>query len=185
MYSFLFLLATATMLLGSCTKTDIREQVDNAPIRTHVVASAWTSEVSMAWSDTTTASHPHKYFSWDAPELTEDIMHNGAVLVYAKIRLEDSEVLMPATFYYTTGVDYDTYECTPTMASLHLVHSKFVGGAFEQPDVRDDISFRYILLQGVPHPDGRTETGKIGGYTVEELRAMSYNELISLFKIAK
>jgi hypothetical protein len=152
------------------------------PGTANVIFSAWSLGSSMTWSDTTVSSVPYKSSAWVSASLTQDVLDNGAVLIYA--RTPDNFVYqLPAAMYTgATTMDFDQYRSIGSVGSLTLLHTKSVGGIFEAPTGQQNVSFRYVFIPGGVS-SGRVASGPVAGYSIEQLQTMPYAQIANLFRI--
>lgn len=180
-FSFLSLCFSAVILLASCTKEKALPPAGDPPPT--VIYSNWTEESTMSWSDTLVASDPYTRTAWTVPVLTQSMIDNGAVLVYARTNSDANVRIFPATIFDQNNSDFEKYQSFPVSASFELLHSKSVGGVFETPTVNSNISFRYILLENAPPANARIATGSAAGFNMDDLKAMSYQDLAIILGI--
>ena len=187
--NFLSLCFSALILLASCTKEYVTppsgSNQNDYPAPVIVTASDWTSESSMTWSDATATSSVFTTTNWDAPELTQEMVDNGAVLIYANTTSGDAPKLLPAMFERTSNSEYDEYRSVAEPRVIQLSHATYKDGDYATPIVNDDVSFRYILINNAPPANGRIITNNGVEYNLDELKLMSYSEVITILGIAQ
>jgi hypothetical protein len=141
----------------------------------NVIYSAWFSPA--AWVPATGFND----FTFDktAPSLTQAVIDNGAVLSYAKITGETT--VRPLSTTINTGVTgIATYGFNlPAINTIRYSVTRVAGGTYV-PLITDQ--FRYVIIPGAV-AGGRMATGAARGYSLEQLRQMSYEQVIALFNI--
>jgi len=184
-FSFLSLCFSALILISSCTKEKTPPPAANPPQEQPPVVrySEWTESSIMAWQDTLVSGEPSLRSVWDAPGLTQSVIDNGAVLVYARTNSDANVRIFPAMILDQSNSDYEMYQSFPAMESFELFHNKFVGGVFETPTISNDVSFRYIFLENAPPANARIATGSAAGFTMDDLKAMTYHEVAIILSI--
>jgi len=182
--SFLSLCFSFALLFASCTKeVQPAQQDDASPVR--IISSNWVSASSMTWSDAAATPGVFVYASWNVPELTQDIVDNSAVLIFAKTGAAKSERIFPARINGSTTASFDLYRSIAGEQSIELSHTKYTDGTYTTPTANDNVSFRYILLKNVPPANARIATGSVAGYNLEELKRMDYDSITSLLGIGQ
>ena len=148
----------------------------------NVIYSAWFSFVAANWGDSAmanlgTAKRANKL----APGITQAILDNGLVLAYTK----NGNPTFPGVGPYLLPF------IIPGNPGIIVGHMPVVGRLiyYNQTTnntggvvVNADYQFRYIIIPGGV-AGGRVMSGKAAGYTVEELKAMPYQQVASLFNI--
>jgi hypothetical protein len=178
--SFLALGFIAILSVVSCTKENFKEYVTPVGPEPHRFASSeWTMDGQLTWED---GPNSNKIASWNAEPLSQEVIDNGGLLVYGKSNFDGSVNLLPSSFFITLNPDeFDLYECFPTAGSISLFHTKSVNGVFETPGDVNQLSFKYIIIDGPIVPsNGRTPTNGTNAFTVDDLRTLSYDEVISI-----
>ncbi len=183
--TFLSLCLSVFISFSSCTKEKTNPPIVNPPQEQPptVVYSEWMEESSLTWSDTLVNAEPNTRAVLNASGLTQSTIDNGAVLIYARTNSDASVRIFPAMILDANNSDYEMYQSFPIAESFELLHSKFVNGVFETPTVSNNISFRYIYLENVPPANGRINTGAATGLNMEDLKAMSYQDVVILLSI--
>jgi hypothetical protein len=141
----------------------------------NVIYSAWFSPA--AWTPTTGFND----FSFDktAPSLTQAAIDNGAVLGYVKITTETT--VRPLSTTINTGITgLATYGFNlPAPNVVRYTLTRASGGTYT-PLITDQ--FRYIIIPGAV-AGGRMIGGAARGYSLEQLRQMSYEQVRTLLNI--
>jgi hypothetical protein len=179
-FIFLSLCFSAFTFFSSCTKEETYSPFVNQPPQEQpptVIYSDWTEEYSLSWSDTLFGGEPFLRATWNVPELTQSVIDNGAMLIYAKTNSDGTVRNFPAMIVDQNNTDYETYHNFATVNSFEIFHNKFANGAFEMPSVNNNISFRYVLLENAPPANARIATGSAAGFSIEDLRAMTYQDV--------
>ncbi len=151
-FTFLSLCFSMLILISSCTKDKAPPPVVDPPQEQPPIVfySDWVEESSLSWSDTLVGSDPNLRTVWDAPGLTQSVIDNGAILVYARTNSDVNVRIFPAIIFDSNNSDFESYNNSPTVASFELWHNKSVGGVFEMPSVNSNIIFRCIFLENAP-----------------------------------
>ncbi len=90
------------------------------------------------------------YYAWlDAPEITEDIYYDGAVLVYRLIEIDPfSFNMLPYTYVdndYMVYLDYDAY-----IGGISLIYKEIEGGVNLPNPPANLMSFKVVIIEGIP-----------------------------------
>jgi hypothetical protein len=203
-FSSLSLLVLAISFLASCTKEGPEGPIGatgpqgppgapgapgapgtpGAGITTY---SAWYTTVAADWVTSAPLGQYVAAFRFDrnAPGITQAIMDNGVVLAYVKnwrvfgFPRATETAQMP----YLADVDFmDYYDYViPAPGTLrHLYKSLAPWGAADLAGTQ----FRYILISGsVAGGRGVDSEVTYGGYTLDQLKSMSYEEVAAAFQI--
>ena len=187
--SFLSLCFSALILLASCTKEAVPPPTgsntnDGTASLVHVTASEWSSASSMTWTDATATQDVFLHANWNVAELTQQVLDNGAVLVYAKTTSDDVKML-PALFEQSDNSSSDIYRSVAAPQLIHLSHAKYKDGAYETPSATGDISFRFILIDNIQPANGYIATYNGVKYSMDELKLMNYNDVATILGIAE
>lgn len=181
----LSLCLSTALLFASCTKEvqPVNNQDNSTSVS--VISSNWVSAPSMTWSDPTADSSVFLYANWNVPELTQNMIDDGAVIIYAKTSADKSERLFPARMNGNSNSNFDLYRSIAGQQSIELSHTKYDNGTYTTPTMNNDVSFRYILFKNVPPANARITTGSMAGYNLDELKRMDYDALVYLLGIGK
>ena len=183
----LTLCLSAFLLFTNCTKEDLSAN-GSAPINyndgttSSATASGWVTAASLTWSDAAAAADVYAYAEWNAPELLQEAVDKGAVLVYAKTG--SAPKLLPALFEKTANDEFDLYRSVAEAQVIRLSHSTLVNGTYTAPAASNEVSFRYIIIKNVSPINEQIVTAT-GEYTLEQFKVMSYNEVTSALGIAE
>jgi hypothetical protein len=149
----------------------------------NVIFSNWVSGTAMTWADTTVTAIPYKVSTWDAPTLTQSVLDNGAILVYARTGADNAVYQMPAAIYSgTSSTEFDQFRSIAKAGALSLLHTKSVAGVFELPTAASEVNFRFVFIPGGVST-GRLSSGPAAGYNIEQLQTMSYAQVVNIFGI--
>ncbi len=183
-FAFLSLCFSVFILFSSCTKEKTFPPPGNPPQEQPpiVMYSDWTEESTLSWSDTLVSADPYTRTVWSVPALTQSMIDNGAVLIYARTNSDANVRIFPAVIFDQNN-DFEIYSSFPVTESFELLHSKSVGGVFETPTVNSNISFRYILIENAPPANGRIATGSAAGFNMDDLKLMSYEDVAIILGI--
>lgn len=143
----------------------------------NVIYSAWIA-MDPNVRDTTIDGSNLKVTDIPAPGLTQAIITQGAILVYF-MYAGSSVFPLPYTSY--AGGKANTLNFIPMPGIIFITRFTFDNSA---SIAFGALSFRYILIPGGV-ADGRMAQGGVAGtgYTIDQLRQMSYAQVCSLLKI--
>ena len=163
--NFLSLCFSALVLLASCTKEKMpaagsNQNSSNYSNSVNVIASDWVS-ASLIWSDATADSSLRA--NWGAA-VTQEMIDNGTVLIYAKDQSSGTVKPFPALFDLN-DTEFDSYSSVVEPYSIQLVHSSFRNSQYITPVKNDNISFRYILIENATN--GYIQTGSATGVSLD------------------
>jgi len=152
----------------------------------NVIYSAWFQFTAGDWADTTvvgtSALIPAKRALRAAPGISQTILDQGVVLGYMRLTATDPTNQLPFTFIGT-----NTYILSnlPAVGKLFYVLTN-TNTAGPTSFVSLTASYRYVLIPGGV-AGGRSINGGsttlYGGYTLDELKAMPYEQVADLFNI--
>jgi hypothetical protein len=145
----------------------------------NVIYSAWAA--SGVWGDTTMAGVISGIYRQTAPGVTQSIIDNGVVLVYAQITNSNSSTVQLPFAVLTVPVPFQVYYLLYPGA-IHILASSFNGTARPGASLGVDNMFRYVIVPGGVL-GGRPENGSANSYSADQLRHMSYSEICTLFNI--
>lgn len=184
-FTFLSLCFSALILISSCTKEKTYPPVNNPPQEQPptVMYSDWTESSILSWQESLVSGEPNLRSVWDVPGLTQSVIDNGAMLVYARTNLDGNVRIFPATILDQNNSDFEMYYSSPTVGAFEMWHNKSVNGVFEIPTVSTDVSFRYIFLENAPPANARIATGSAAGFNMDDLRSMTYQDVAILLAI--
>ena len=123
-----------------------------------------------------------------APKITQAVLDSGVVLVYGRLsgyipQLWPTNQVgqLPILINFTSGTSTltDTWSAYTTVGSLriNMVNSANIYSGLNPVD-----SFRYVIIPpGVPASSDRGTAGSV--FTREQLRAMSYDQVVRVFHI--
>ncbi len=153
----------------------------------NVIYSAWITS-PYASRDTTIDGTCHRVRHLDAPSLIAAILNQGVMITYMRIGS-----LGPYLLPYTSdaGGATNQIEAIYAVQKIFVTRKTFGSCRFTVADpgttpvlinLPQSLEYRYILIPGVIG-GGRIMSGAAAGYTPEQLKAMSYEEIIRLFNI--
>ncbi|NMH89141.1 hypothetical protein [Flavivirga algicola] len=121
-------------------------------------------------------------FDIEAPEITNDILNNGVVLIYGRRAvLSDGEIettfyQLPYTFYGSLDVEFRYRIQPPTDDSNGAIRIQVK--KLDDTDLNADAvlisAYRYVII-----PGGQSNTGK----SISNYKKMSYEEIANLFDL--
>lgn len=144
----------------------------------NVIYSDWFAASTMTWADSThtdfgTISRGNKA----APAVTAAVVDNGIVLSYYRSATSGTTQL-PYIFGLTTNLmQYNSILKTGTIT--YFVANQTTGIATGVIPTGD---FRYVVIPGSVG-GGRLMQGALAGYSIDQLRNMSYEQVLQLFRI--
>ena len=198
--SFLSLCFSVAILFASCTKEGpmgpVGPQGAQGPTGSsgaqgqtgtaNVLYSNWSTS-SLEWSNDANATL-QKLATLTATGLTQEVLDRGMVLVYSRNNADGDVHPLPVIINTTdtsTGTSITTanrFRFALRAGAVSLMHTSEVAGAAVAPQAAD-VNFRYIIVPG-SSADSRISSGA-AGYTTAQLQAMSYNQIVALFRIPK
>ncbi len=147
----------------------------------NVIYSSWALIPTGGWVDTTITNQGScKRAIIIAPSLTAAIRDQGVILNYVQFNTTPGLVfwLLPHVTLSATPIYYDAL---PVVGKI-IYYYGTINGANPGFNLNSNYAFRYILIPGVIG-GGRMMSGPASGLTVQQLKAMSYEEIIRLFNI--
>jgi hypothetical protein len=141
-----------------------------------------------AWSNSASAIAPYAaayIYDKTAPAVTQTIIDKGIVLSYAKgIPVEVGATVVPTTYVsqlpFTEATYLDVYDFAASAGKITYIYK--AGSAPWLASVLTTITFRYVVIAGTTLT-GRSTVTTYGGYTADELKSMSYDEVAAKFGI--
>lgn len=142
----------------------------------NVIYSTWASPT--AWTNPGLSFSDYS-FDRVAPGITQAIIDNGVVLAYAQLS-GDGGVTRPLPSTLTnSGLVYTFGYLIPSAGTIRYTLTFSVGA----PSAPSTTSlFRYVIIPGGV-AGGRIVTGPATGYTPDQLRTMSYQQIAQMFNI--
>ena len=145
----------------------------------NVIYSAW-HVLANAWRDTTIAGSAMKFNDEAVTSLTANVIAQGAVLAYLRIG-GTSTYPLPFTNYIGAAVA-GTWSYIPQAG--RMFYTLFLHNNTVPPVPVGTNEYRWIVIPGSVL-GGRLANGAAtyGGYTLDQLSAMSYEEVCNVFAI--
>ncbi len=141
----------------------------------NVIYSSWFAP--SAWTGSGTQS---SFFDRAAPGVTAAIRDNGVILAYAMLIGDGTSVRpLPATTLAGGVVLVAWNHFSTAVGSIRFTAITESGGTFVPATTNQ---FRYVLIPGGVS-GSRLTTGPAAGYTVEQVKTMSYDQIRELFGI--
>lgn len=149
----------------------------------NVIYVSWFTPSS--YEATTIFGITHFTHSEAAPELTQEVLDNGVVLVYAKLLgynillwPADQVGQLPITLTYTTSsTEYDTWSAFASVGNLTI---DFLNSINHYSSIITKHQFRYVVIPGgVAASDG----GRVASYDLARLQAMPYEDAMAALGI--
>ncbi len=129
----------------------------------------------------------NNYINYAAPSLTQSIIDQGTILAYANLSgygnlgYNNSITKLPFTHMSVIGGINHTETWSHNMAVGNVRINFQTTYGWTPAQMGTGYRFRYILIPGAVA--GRFTTGSVAGYTVDQLKAMSYNQVCELLNI--
>ncbi len=153
----------------------------------NVIYSAWLTS-PYASRDTSIDGTCHRVRHLDAPSLIAAILNQGVMITYMRVG-SIGPYLLPYTS--DAGGATNQIEAIYAVQKIFVTRKTFGSCRFTAADpgtapvlvnLPGSLEYRYILIPGVIG-GGRIMSGAAAGYTPEQLKAMTYEEIIRLFNI--
>lgn len=153
----------------------------------NVIYSSWfgpSFNGGSAWIGSTFAGLQTNYINYASASLTQAIIDQGAILVYANLQSYanlgngNSITQLPFT-HMNTGNHVETWSHNMTAGNVRINFQTTVGWTPAQ--MSTSYRFRYIFIPGAVA--GRISAGPAAGYSVDQLKTMSYQQVINLLSI--
>ena len=152
------------------------------PGTANVIYSAWFSFAATDWADTTmTNLGTSRRANKATASITQAIVDNGTVLAYFATGLPAVSSYPLPFITSTTPALNIAYLFAPGRIIYYAHVVQTGGGAVNVPTT---YGFRYIIIPGGV-AGGRMMNGPATGYTVEQLKAMTYEEVLNKFSIPR
>src|SRR5687768_15945985 len=181
--NFLAICFLSVVSFSSCTKdvvTNGAGPVNENQSNITVSYSEWTPSSMLTWTDTTFDGNPAIHAPFQAP-LTEAMINNNSILVYAKKIDNEGVSVFPATIYDSNN-DYEVLHATHDISGIHVFHTKNTAGVYERPD-NNTLRLRYILIEQPVAANGRPDVAGAPQYSMAELQTMTYEEVLNALGI--
>jgi Collagen triple helix repeat (20 copies) len=147
----------------------------------NVIYSSWALIPAGGWVDTAIVNQGNcKRALRTAPSLTTTILNEGVVLVYVQFMPTPGVVFwqLPHT---TQGATPVYYGFLPVVGKIIFYYGT-INGANPGFNLNANYGFRYVLIPGGV-AGGRMTSGSAEGMSVDELRALPYDEVCRRFNI--
>ena len=145
----------------------------------NVTYSSWITASTLTWNDSTTTNFGViSRANRASASITSAVVDNGVVIAYYRESSAAGPTQLPYIFGNTASLQEYSSIIKPgtiTFFAANLTTSTATG-------VVPTGDFRYVIIPG-SIAGGRMMNGPAAGYTTEQLHAMSYDKLISLFHI--
>ncbi len=187
----LYVTAILFFFLAGCAKdgVDGKDGIDGEqgpPGTANVIYSGWFL-TGNGWVESTETTTPFygefAYFNRPVTGLSQGILDNGAILCYMKgdplLAPNTSSTVFQLPYTIGAGFDFtDQFDFAATSGNLRFLYKS--DDPWEASEL-GGISFRYILIPG--GVAGRGVTPLYNGYSLDELKEMSYEQVATLFHI--
>lgn len=150
-----------------------------------VVYSSWYTGTWAAATSGATNGRSSATFSRSAPSLTQAVIDQGTVLGYMRGSTTSQILSNPTTVVNLPYHDmiFDDHIKMFYTAPQTIVHGYQSSAAWTPTQLNNfNHSFRYIIIPG-SIAGGRLVSGPAAGYTVDQVKAMSYDQIASMLKI--
>lgn len=153
----------------------------------NVIYSAWVTSPYNS-RDSSIDGTCHRVRHLDAPSLTATILNQGVMVTYFRI-----SNIGPYLLPYTSDAGGATNQIEAIYATQKIFITRKTFGSCRYTvadpgtapvliNLPQSLEYRYILIPGIVG-GGKMMSGPAAGYTSEQLKAMSYEEIIRLLKI--
>jgi hypothetical protein len=140
----------------------------------NVIYSSWLA--ASPWADTLTNGITSAIYRRTAPGVTQAIIDNGVVLVYAQlVGGNGSTQQLPYTVVSASSVQF--YHLL-YLGKVQILASALNGTAYPGASASTSNTFRYVII-----PGGVAGGRLANGYSRSELQSMSYEQVCSLYNI--
>ena len=151
----------------------------------NVIYSAWFT--AAPWVSSTVFGITNFDYSKAAPGITQTVLDNGVVLTYGKLSGYSTTIWpagqvgkLPVILTYMQGsLNIDTWSDYSTVGNLRTNMTNSVNF---YTTINNTHQFRYVIIPGGVL-GGRFTSGVAAGYSVEQIKEMSYEEVSALFSI--
>lgn len=151
----------------------------------NVIYSAWfTPDQNGGWKDTTiNGIATQKKFNKPAPGVTLNILNQGIIISYIKLNPDGAGVTTASIrqLPYTNPGSATAYLPIHYVGSISYCQVSIVSPGVAVSASSGALEFRYVIIPG--GVSGGRITGGAAGYTAEQLREMSYEQITDLFNI--
>jgi hypothetical protein len=115
------------------------------------------------------------------PTINQSILDQGLVLTYVKPEGSISDF---RTLPWQTGItpNYIEYNSLLALGKIIFTRLSVDNNIAQSGSSNISVQFRYIIIPGGVRT-GRISTGPASGYTVEQLKSISYEQIIALLEI--
>jgi hypothetical protein len=147
----------------------------------NVIYSAWFSFAAAEWADTTlplrgTVSRAIRV----APSVTATNITSGVVISYTRTSAAEPVTQLPLSYIGAVpGNILQLHSLNTTNKVIYYIANLTTGTATATTYAGE---FRYVVIPGAV-AGGRMASGPARGYSLSQLQSMSYDQVVSLFKI--
>ncbi len=148
----------------------------------NVIYSSWVEPAAAAWRDTILSGSNYSINHINATSITTTILSQGTVLAYVRNKFgsNDGPFPLPYTQGFFSNNATGTISYLPAAGKMFYTcyrHDNF--NPTIQPTLRE---FRWVVIPGGVS-DNLFESGPAAGYTVNQIKAMSYDQVAVLFNL--
>jgi len=154
------------------------------PGTANVIYSNWYNFVGADWADSTIYGISYRRAIKSIPALTASVFNTGVVLHYWQtLNPTTNNVLIPITLLYNNLTTFEKVDAYNVVGKAVITHLNVVNGVVTPFDLLPPNAFRYIIIPGSVL--GRSADPEVGstGYTVSQLKKMSYAQVAQILKI--
>jgi Collagen triple helix repeat (20 copies) len=148
------------------------------PGTANVIYSSWAAP-QFSWRDTSLGGSNYRINHSNAVSITANVLAQGVVLVYVRntFGTNDGPFPLPLTqSIFSTNI---TISFLPAVGKIFYTGYTFDNLATQTPTQRE---FRWVVIPGGV-AGGRLTSGPAAGYTVNQVKTMSYSQIASIFNI--
>lgn len=182
--NFLAICLLSLISFSSCTK-DVETRTGTGSTGENqnnvaVTYSEWIPSSLLQWTDTTIDGNPAIHATFEAP-LTENMIHNSTVLVYAR-KMNKAEASVFPAMIYDSNNDYESLYSVNDVHGIQIYHTKNISGVYQRPE-SNTMHFRYILIDQPVADNTRPDVAGAPQYNMAELQTMSYGDVLNALGI--
>ncbi len=152
----------------------------------NVIYSSWfgpSFNGGSAWIGSTFAGVQTNYINYASASLTQALIDQGVILVYANLggyaNLGYNSITQLPFTHMSAGNQVETWSHNMAAGNVRVNFQTTIGWTPAQ--MSTTYRFRYIFIPGAVA--GRISSGPAAGYTIDQLKTMSYQQVLSLLSI--
>lgn len=153
----------------------------------NVIYSAWfTPAQNGGWVDTTiNGVSAQKKFSKAAAGVTENLLNTGVILSYMKLNPDGAGGTTTSVrqLPYNNPGTATQFIAINYVGSITFAQVSTASPGLAVPASSGSLEFRYILIPGGVVGGRMAAGGSFSGYTIDQIKGLTYEEVIALFNI--